>query len=73
MKRFFAFAAVSVALISLSSCKKDYTCTCKFSGVGAGTPDITTQYKDSKKSDATDACDVLTTNYSPVGGSCSID
>jgi hypothetical protein len=73
MKRFFALATVSVALISLSSCKKDYTCTCKFSGVGAGTPDVTAEFKDSKKSDAKDGCDELTSSYSPIGGSCSLD
>jgi hypothetical protein len=73
MKRFFAFAAVSVALVSLSSCKKDYTCTCKFSGVGAGTPDLKITLADMKKSDANESCDVYTTTYLTVGGSCSID
>jgi hypothetical protein len=73
MKRFFALATVSVALISLSSCKKDYTCTCTFSGVGAGTPNVVAQINDAKKSDAKEACDELTTTYTPIGGSCSID
>ena len=73
MKRFFALATVSVALISLSSCKKDYTCTCKFSGVGAGTPDLVIPMEDIKKADAKDACDSYTTTYTTVGGSCSID
>jgi hypothetical protein len=73
MKKLLSIAAVTVALISLSSCKKDYTCTCKFSGVGAGTPNVVAQINDSKKADAKEACDELTTSYTPIGGSCSID
>ena len=73
MKKLLSIASVTVALVSLSSCKKDYTCTCKFSGVGAGTPNVVAQITDAKKADAKEACDQLTTTYTPVGGSCSID
>jgi len=72
MKRFFALATVSVALLSLSSCKKDYTCTCTYS-TSSAIPQQTFPINDAKKSDAKDACDELTTTYTPVGGNCVID
>ena len=57
MKRFFALATVSVALISLSSCKKDYTCECTttIGGTVYGTP-VTTTIND-KKDEAKTACE----------------
>jgi hypothetical protein len=59
-------------LFMLASCAKDYTCVCKFSGVGAGTPDINLNYEGVKKKDAQESCDGATATYAPVGGSCSL-
>ncbi len=46
----------SIAIVSLASCKKDYTCTCTTSGGGfTGTPSVTT-YPKAKKSAARANC-----------------
>jgi hypothetical protein len=64
MKKVLLSVAVIAALASFSSCKKDYTCTCNFSG-----QTFTYELKDLSKSDAETACDV----YSIGGYSCSLD
>ncbi len=64
MKKIIGVAAFAVlGMVALSSCKKDYTCTCTYLGT-------TSSYviKDSKKSTAETACAV----YSTGGASCSI-
>ena len=71
MKKLLSIAAVTVALVSLSSCKKDYTCTCTFTGVG-GSQEAVLQLNDSKKKDAESACDTWSTQYSTVGGTCEL-
>ena len=57
-----------IAGASLTSCKKDYTCTCTI----AGFDDTVTPLNDYKKSDAEDACDALNTSASTLGGSCAL-
>lgn len=52
------FLATGVALISLSSCKKDYTCECDYDQ-GSATGTVTYDFNDAKKKDAQDACDDL--------------
>jgi hypothetical protein len=66
MKRFFALATVSVALISLSSCSKDYTCECKITIDGVQTNSSTTTIT-GKKKDAKESCE-NGTNSQTVGG-----
>jgi hypothetical protein len=73
MKRFLSIAAVAVALVSLSSCKKDYTCTCTFSGAGAGLPNAVLQINDAKKADAKETCDNAETTYASINGVCTLD
>ena len=54
MKKVLFFAAFG--LLTLASCKKDYTCTC-----GTGTFAVTVEYPDLNKADATvaqDACEL---------------
>ncbi len=54
MKKLLIVAVVAVA--SLASCKKDYTCTCTTSAAGfTGTPQVTT-YPKAKKSAARANC-----------------
>lgn len=60
-------AVAALGLISLTSCKKDYTCTCTVSG-----QTIKIAIPKAKKSDATKTCDAATTTYSTVGGKCSL-
>ena len=52
------FVAAAVAVISLSSCKKDYICECTFDQAGIS-GSATTTISDAKKSDAEDACNDL--------------
>jgi hypothetical protein len=72
MKKLLSIAAVTVALVSLSSCKKDYTCTCTFSGSGAGLPNQVIEYKDVKKKDAKESCDQAQTTWATLGAACEL-
>jgi hypothetical protein len=54
-----------------TSCKKDYTCTCKYTYAGE-TETEKFEYKDVKKKDAKSACDLLNTLASGEG-TCSLD
>lgn len=56
MKKLLSIAAVTVALVSLSSCKKDYTCECKTT-VGGTQMGISTITVTGKKSDAKETCE----------------
>jgi len=60
MKKLFLSAIVVFVATAFTSCKKDYTCECKFS---QGTPDINIPIEDAKKADAQDACDQAETTY----------
>ena len=62
-------AVAALGLISLTSCKKDYTCTCKVSG-----SEIKTEIKDVKKSKAKDGCSALETQSKMIdaNASCSL-
>jgi hypothetical protein len=70
MKRFLSIAAVTVALVSLSSCKKDYTCECTSNSTG--TVLSTLQIPDSKKSDAQSSCDAWEAQYAILGLTCEL-
>ena len=61
-------AVAALGLISLTSCKKDYTCAC--SG-GTGTA-ITYPLNKMKKKDAQTACDTWNNGFKVLGGSCSL-
>jgi hypothetical protein len=54
MKKVFTFIAAIAFVASMSSCKKDWSCSCKVDGqeVSSGT-------FNAKKKDAQDACDAL--------------
>lgn len=69
MKKFVAFAAICLAVLSFSSCRKDYTCTCKVAGQVVETDPI----PKAKKSDAESICNSIQTSYSSLGYNCSID
>lgn len=67
MKKLLTFAVVGVAVVSMTSCKKDWNCDCTVSGVTT-----TSVIPDSNKSDAEEACDALGTAAAIVGGSCEL-
>lgn len=68
MKKLSILAVAVIFTLGLTSCKKDYTCTCTVGGVSSAT-----EIKDAKKSDAKDACDALSALSAIGGGSCSLD
>ncbi len=68
MKNLSILAIASIFTLSLTSCKKDYTCSCTTGGVTTST-----EFKDAKKADAQDACDALSALNAIGGGSCSLD
>ena len=75
MKKTFAILSlVAFAAISLSSCKKDYTCECKYNNGIDANYSINYEFKDVKKSDATDACDTWnsTIKIADPAGSCKL-
>lgn len=61
-------AVAALGLISLTSCKKDYTCTCKY----PGSADVATALGKQKKSDAKKTCDAANSIATIAGGSCSL-
>lgn len=69
MKKVFAIAVLTLAVFSFSSCRKDYTCTCKISGQVEETIPILK----SKKSQAETFCKNIESANAADGYSCSID
>lgn len=67
MKKLFVVAAVALIVVSFSSCKKDYTCTCKGDTMGS----IVLPFNDAKKADAQDACDAAETTYKNADATCT--
>ena len=72
MKKYIAISAFAVlGVVALSSCKKDWTCSCTING----TTGSAATYKDTKKSDAKASCDALQ-SLAIIGdpsASCSIN
>lgn len=68
MKKIAPIAAIALLAVTFTSCKKNYTCTCKASGK----TDISIPINKVKKSDATKTCDAAQTTYSAIGYSCSL-
>jgi hypothetical protein len=71
MKKILLLAAVSC--FAMTSCKKDYTCTCNGTGLPANLAKI--EYKKVKKKDAQSSCDALSTTYKAYGTdiTCKLD
>ncbi|MFH0866802.1 MAG: hypothetical protein V1904_11445 [Bacteroidota bacterium] len=72
MKKVLAITIVSafVLTLSLTSCKKDYTCECTFT---TNTP-ITIPLDGYSKKNAEDACDDAEITYSAIAGaSCTLN
>jgi hypothetical protein len=69
MKKIFAIAVLGV--ITLSSCKKDYTCACTATNSAYN---VSAAYKGVKKKDAEKSCDTFGTSYasSTPGGKCEL-
>lgn len=61
-------AVAALGLISLTSCKKDYTCSCS----GGTSTAISYPLNKMKKSDAKAACDTWNTAFTVGGGKCEL-
>ncbi len=59
MKQFFGFAVAALIVLSFTSCKKDYTCTCK----GDNMQELVITLDKYKKADAEDACTTAESTY----------
>ena len=49
-------------MLSVTACKKDYTCTCTFDST-TSVPDIKLEFKKVKKDEAEDGCSSAQTTY----------
>jgi hypothetical protein len=65
---------VAIAIFSLASCKKDYTCECTTSYGIAGVADVKSEvaYKDVKKKDAKASCNALSTTVGTASTKCEM-
>ncbi len=70
MKIKMFFVAAAVAVISLSSCKKDYTCECDYEIQGE-TVTGTAEFTDVKKKDAEEGCDSFESDLNGMGSNAS--
>lgn len=68
MKKLSILAVIAIFCLGLTSCKKDYTCTCTFT---TGDP-VVYPIKDAKKKDAKSVCDGWNT-LAGSSGSCKLD
>ncbi len=74
MKKFVVlFAAVAFAA-GLTSCSKDYTCTCSYNNGVSDTTSVS-MFVDVKKADAEDACDAAQAAFVIIdaNANCSLD
>ena len=59
MKKLLFLAVAIASVTSLSSCKKDYTCSCTYDDGLGGTGTFAAEYTGVKKADAEEACDLV--------------
>lgn len=65
------FAVIGIMLAGgLSSCERNYTCTCVYPGAAVGT--TKTEFKASKKADAEANCNAQNNGAKINGGSCAL-
>lgn len=69
MKKLLALGMLLGAL-SLTSCKKDYTCSCSYNN-GMSDTTFTVMYESAKKSDAEEACDASQASFQIVDANAS--
>jgi hypothetical protein len=70
MKKITLVIVCAVMAATMSSCEKNYTCTCVYPGSTIGT--TSTTYKAKKKSDAEAACSAQNVGAKANGGSCAL-
>ncbi len=70
MKKAILLPAIAVAIISMSSCERNFTCTCVYPNTNIGT--TKTNIKASKRSDAEVHCNSLNKGAQTLGGACAL-
>lgn len=70
MKKITFVIVCAVMAATMSSCEKNYTCTCVYPGSSIGT--TTTNFKTKKKSDAEASCGAQNVGAKVYGGSCAL-
>ncbi len=70
MKKVLFLAVAIASVTSLSSCKKDYTCSCTYDLLGTSTT-ASIEIAKSSKADATTACDAETTSLQTYDSAAS--
>lgn len=69
MKKIASVTVIALLAIGFTSCKKDYTCTCK-DNTGKEAAKYT--FPKVKKKDAKTACDSWNNTFKISGGSCAL-
>jgi hypothetical protein len=72
MKKLSVLAIAAIFTLGLSSCKKDWTCTCTTTVTGFGTTTVSGTIKDTKKN-AKEECDKGDATTSVGSTACEID
>ena len=72
MKKITLLAAAAIIAISFTSCKKDYTCTCK-DKTSPPDVDIVIKYTKVKKKDAQSSCDAANNTYAIIDYGCTLN
>jgi len=67
MKKLFIIAAVALTVVSFSSCKKDYNCTCKGDAMGT----LVVPLNGYSKNDADESCTTAETTYKAGDPTCT--
>ena len=57
MKKKLLFVAAAIAVLSFSSCKKDYVCECDVTAFGFTVPGSTEDINGERENDAQEICD----------------
>ncbi len=71
MKKTLILIAIIGAVVSMSSCKKDYTCECVSTVAGTSTT-TTTVLEDQKKADAETACNAGDGTVGEISVECEL-
>lgn len=70
MKKALLLPALAAAIISMSSCERNFTCTCVYPDSNIGT--TKTNIKAYKRSDAEVHCSSLNKGAKTLGGACAL-
>lgn len=73
MKKLMLLGA-AIAMLSVTACKKDYTCTCTYDPLGTGSGTSSYEIEKAKKQDAEDSCQAAEDTYKILdpNASCSL-